>query len=164
MTLVCEAALCLAIALTGITEQLKPPPIEQMPLALTNYWFFDSSGNPVAWNYQANGEPDEYANLYPTDPSHAWQVAACIQDWTKLYVEPEPGYIAPYTTSISFWWNGQERTVACYDNFGAITYRRPFYHSGYGQWVIPVDVLTPEPVYGLVWDWSMDMVVIGELE
>lgn len=160
------AVSCLALTWVGFTAQLQPPPLTEMPLSLTNYWFFDSDGNPVAWNGQANGEPDLYGNLYPTSASHEWQVAGCINAWTKLYIEPgedeEP--FDSYTTAVSFWWNGERHDLSCYDNFGDPDYRRPFFHERHGTWVIPVDVLTDEVVYGLVWDWSLDTAVIGEVD
>jgi hypothetical protein len=130
-----------------------------MPLSLTNYWFFDSDGNPVPWAGQANGEPERYANLYPTSAAHEWRVAGCIQGWTKLY-EGEWSW----TTAVSFTWGGEDRAVACFDNFGDEGYRRPFFHERYGLWVIPTDILTDEPVYGLVWDWATDMTRIEEIE
>jgi hypothetical protein len=45
-----------------------------------------------------------------------------------------------------------------------VDYRRPFYHPGYGTWIIPVDVLTDEPVYGLVWGWETAVVQIGDFQ
>jgi hypothetical protein len=82
---VCQGINCLALMWAGFTAQLQPPPLQEMPLGLTNYWFFDENGRPVAWNGQANGQPDYYANMYPTDAAHNWHVAGCIQDWTKIY-------------------------------------------------------------------------------
>lgn len=131
-----------------------PPAIEDMALSLTSYWFFGPDGEPVAWNGQADGNPEGYANSYPTSPDHAWRVSACISEWTTLY----------WTTAVSFMWGSQIREVACYDNFGLESYREPFFHDGYGQWVIPVDVLTPEVVHGLVHDWSTTTVQVGAVD
>ncbi len=154
MTLVCaQTAACFALLLSGALERLQPPPLEEMPLSITSYWLFDATGAPVAWEGQANGDPWHYANLEPTSPSHARQVAACIQPWTRF----------GWTTAVSFWWQGEWLTVACYDNFGAVSYRQPFYHDGYGRWVIPVDVLSPVPYHGLVREWETDMVQVGNL-
>lgn len=156
---VCQGINCLALMWAGFTAQLQPPPLQEMPLGLTNYWFFDKNGRPVAWNGQANGQPDYYANMYPTDAAHNWHVAGCIQDWTKIYHGQ-----GSVTTAVSFWWHGEQRELACYDNFGDADYRRPFYHPGYGTWIIPVDVLTDEPVYGLVWGWGTAVVQIGDFQ
>lgn len=150
----CQAARCALLLWGGITAQLQPPPIEQMPLSVTSFWMFDDNGNPVAWGGQANGDPGHYANGEATSPAHAGKVAACIQDWTLLN----------WTTAVSFWWGGEQMTVACYDNFGAPSYRRPFYHAGYGTWVVPIDLLSPLPYHGLVWDWSRDVVQVGTVQ
>jgi hypothetical protein len=160
LTLCETAAVCAIMLLSGSVEAVTvPPPISQMPLSLTNYWFFDSDGNPLPYGGQANGEPERYANLYPTSADHEWRVAGCIQDWTKLY----EGWDS-WTTAVSFTWQGEARAVACFDNFGDEDYRRPFFHERYGLWIIPVDILTGEPVYGLVWDWAIDMTRIEEID
>ena len=90
-----------------------------------------------------------------------WQVGACVQDWTRLW--PGEGSNS-WTTAVFFEWNGQARELACCDTFGDVDYRRPFFHERYGLWVIPVDVLTNEPSYGLIWDWHADMTRIEEIE
>jgi hypothetical protein len=125
-----------------------------MPLSVTAYWFFGPDGEPIPWNGQADGSPEAYANMQPTSPDHAQKVGACIQDWTLFY----------WTTAVSFVWQGQELQVACYDNFGLESYRQPFYHDGYGVWVVPVDVLSPYPMHDLVWDWHTDMVRVEEID
>lgn len=155
MILLCgQTAVCLALAIAGALEAMQPPPVDQMPLSVTSYWLFDDSGTAVAWNGQANGDPNHYANGEATSPAHAGRVAACIQDWTRL----------GWTTAVSFWWDGQLVEVACYDNFGLASYRQPFYHSGYGRWVVPVDVLSPVPLHGLVEQWETAVVVVGEIK
>ena len=148
----CQALECLALLWGGFTSQLQPPPVGEMPLSITSYWMFDDNGNPVAWEGQANGDPGHYANGEATSPDHACKVGACIQDWTLLN----------WTTAATFWWQGEQMTIACYDNFGLESYRRPFYHAGYGEWVIPIDVLSPLPYHGLVWEWGTEMVKVGE--
>lgn len=134
--------------------QAQPPPIEQMPLSVTSYWLFDEAGQPVAWDGQADGDPHHYANMQPTSPGHANQVGACISDWTRFN----------WTTSVSFVWQGQPLDIACFDAFGAVSYRQPFFHEGYGTWVVPIDVLSPEPLHGLVWEWQTEVVLVEELE
>lgn len=136
------APLCLCIAL-GVM------PIDSLPLSVTSYWPF-VDGQPMAWAGQADGDPHHYANMQPTSPDHAGQVAACIQDWTRR----------EWTTALSFTWQGQPMTLACWDTFGAESYRQPFYHDGYGKWVIPVDVLSPAPYHGLVRDWQREVVSV----
>jgi hypothetical protein len=151
--MVCQTAVCIIIAISGAIEAATAvPPIESMPLSVTSYWLFDADGEAVAWNGQANGDPWHYANGEATSPDHAGKVAACIQDWTLLY----------WTTAVSFWWGGEFITVACYDNFGAVDYRQPFYHDGYGEWVVPIDILSPVPFHGLVRDWSTAVVKVGK--
>lgn len=131
-----------------------PPPMADMALSLTSYWLFDDLGQPVAWGGQADGDPFVYANMYPTSPDHAWNVAACIGSWTRRY----------HTTAVSFFWGGAWRELACYDAFGAVNYREPFYHDGYGRWVIPVDILSPEPIHGLVMEWETAVVAVGAVD
>ena len=76
-----------------------PPAIEEMALSLTSYWFFGPDDEPIPWNGQADGDPERYANSHPTSADHAWQVSACISDWTTLY----------WTTAVSFTWGSQQR-------------------------------------------------------
>ena len=151
MIQVCQSAACLAVAIAGVLNQLQPPPIESMPLSVTSYYIFDDEGHVVAWEGQADSDPSVYANMQPTSPADAGKVAACIGDWVTL----------PWTTAVSFTWKGEPMTVACYDAFGLESYRRPFYHDGYGAWCIPIDILSPTPYQGLVWDWSTEMVEVG---
>ena len=148
----CQTAVCLLLMVSGALDSVQPPPIEQMPLSITSYWLFDDVGTPVAFGGQADSDPTVYANMVQTDPAHAGEVGACIQSWVTR----------PYTTAVSFTWQGQELQVACYDNFGLESYRRPFYHEVYGVWVVPVDVLSPYPMHGLVWDWSTEIVRVTE--
>ena len=126
------------------------PPVEEMPLSITSYWLFNDSGVSVPWGGQADGDPTVYANMMPTDPAHAEQVGACIGDWVTL----------GYTTAVSFTWQGKPLTIACWDAFGLESYRKPFFHGGYGEWVIPVDILSPLPYHGLVWEWQREMVPV----
>lgn len=126
--------------------------LEELPLSVTSYWPFDENGHAVAYGGQADGNPHVYANMMPTSPDHAHQVAACISDWTTL----------GHTTAVTFWWLGEEITVACWDAFGAEAYRRPFFHDGYGRTVIPIDILSPTPYHGLVHDWSTLMVPVAD--
>ena len=153
MTIICEAA-CLIIALAGAMQQLQPPPVDEMPLSVTSYWLFDDSGNPVAWGGQADGDPHHYANMYPTSPDHAGKVGACISAWVKR----------GWTKAISFLWQGKRIIIHCYDAFGLESYRQPFYHDGYGRWVVPVDILSPVPYHGLVLEWEASVVEVGDLE
>lgn len=66
-----------------------------------------------------------------------------------------------WTNTVIFWWNGEQRMVACNDAFGRESYRQPFYHDGYGLWVIPVDVFSPEPIHGLVWEWQLGNIEVN---
>ena len=152
MTITRAAAFALLVS-SAISQVTQPPPVEQMPLSVTSFWFFDADGNPVAWQGQANGDPYHYANTEPTSADHAGKVAACIQEWTTF----------GWTTAVTFMWYGEQMTVACYDNFGAVNYRQPFFHEGYGEWVVPIDILSPVTYHGLVREWSTDMVRVGNL-
>ena len=146
--------ICADLALAQANNVNCPPPLDEMALSLTNYWFYGPDGEPVAWEGQSDGDPSVYANSYPTSPEHEWLVSACIGDWTKLY----------NTTAVSFYWEGEWREVACYDAFGLESYREPFFHDGYGRWVIPVDILTDDPVYGLVTEWQTAVVPVGAVD
>lgn len=151
---ICQGINCAALFVAGTLGQLQPPPIEAMPLSLTSYWLFDDTGQPVAWSGQADGDPGHYANMVHTDPAHAGKIGACIGEWVTM----------PYTTAVSFTWQGQRYDVACFDAFGLESYRQPFYHEGYGVWVVPVDVLSPVPLHGLVWEWEAAMIGVGEVD
>ena len=152
MTITRAAAFALLVS-SAISQVTQPPPVSEMPLSVTSFWFFDADGNPVAWKGQANGDPYHYANTEPTSADHAGKVAACIQEWTTF----------GWTTAVTFMWYGEQMTVACYDNFGAVNYRQPFFHEGYGEWVVPIDILSPVTYHGLVREWSTDMVRVGNL-
>ena len=118
MTINRAAAIAIILS-SAISQVTQPPPVSEMPLSVTSFWFFDADGNPVAWQGQANGDPYHYANTEPTSADHAGKVAACIQEWTTF----------GWTTAVTFMWYGEQMTVACYDNFGAESYRQPFYHE-----------------------------------
>lgn len=168
---VCAQTLtCLGLLLAGAVDGVtQPPPLEQMALSLTNYWFFDSAGAPVAYEGQADGDPSVYGSLYPTSAGHKWQVAGCIGGlkdspwpaWTKTYLGPDA---VSYTTAVSFLWYGERVTLVCADTFGLESYRRPFFHEGCGCWVVPVDILTDEPVKAFVWEWETTAVSFGEID
>lgn len=159
---------CLALLLAGTLDGVQPPPLEQMALSLTNYDLFQGGEMAVAWNGQANGDPAHYGSNYPTSPAHVWRVAACIGahpdggvDWTKTYQGPDT---VSFTTAVSFWWGGQWVTLVCVDTFGRESYRRPFFHEGCACWVVPVDVLTDEPLRAFVWEWETTAVSFEVLE
>lgn len=146
-----NTAICIYTVLAVVEGLNCPPPLEDMPLSLTSYWTMDSDGNYVPWNGQADDTPHLAANGTLLTPDMAWQTSACISDWTTRY----------WTNTVIFWWNGEQREVACNDEFGRESYRQPFYHDGYGLWVIPVDVFSPEPVHGLVWEWQLGNVQVS---
>ncbi len=150
ITPLCQTAVCVLALVSGALDNVQPPLVEAMLLSITSYWLFDDAGQPVAWDGQADGDPHHYANMVKTDPAHAGTVAACIGEWVTL----------GWTTAVSFTWHGEPVTVACYDAFGLESYRRPFYHEGYGEWVVGLDVLSPAPLHGLVWDWHTDVVEV----
>ena len=147
----CQTAVCLLMAIAGTVQiGTAVPAVEDMPLSVTSYWLFDDTGQPVAWGGQADGDPLHYANGQTTSPDDAGRVAACIGEWVKR----------GYTTAVSFTWQGQPVTVACYDAFGLESYRQPFFHEGYGEWVVPIDLLSPVPFHGLVREWNTAVVEV----
>lgn len=145
-----STAICMFMILAAVEGLNCPPPIEEMPLSVASYWTMDEDGNYIAWNGQADDSPELAANGTYLTPDLAWQAGACISEWTTRY----------WTTSVVFQWGGEVREVACHDEFGRESYRRPFFHDGYGLWVIPVDVFSPEPVHGLVWEWNTGRVQV----
>lgn len=61
--------------------------------------------------------------------------------------------------------SGNAQGIADYfSRLDAVAYREPFYHSHYERWVVPVDVLSPVPLHGLVWEWETAVVQVGELQ
>lgn len=148
-------AACIGLVIAGALQSIGPrPPLDAMPLSVTSYWFYDEDGQPVAWKGQADGDPSIYGNSYPTDISHAGRVGACIQELVRRVT----------THAFTFTWRGQLITIHCYDTFGKVSYRRPFYHNGYGRWVIPIDILSPTPYHGLVSEWSLSVVEVGSID
>lgn len=145
-------AICLYAVLALVEGLNCPPPVHTMPLSLTNYWTMDEEGRYIPWNGQADDSPHLAANGKLLTADSNWLSAACISEWTTI----------GWTTEIRFTYGGQERATACNDEFGRVTYRKPFYHEGYGLWVIPVDVYTPEPIHTLIWEWGTGRIKIED--
>ena len=141
---------CLTLIMSHCGQMLPP----MYPLSLTNYWPLDESGQHVAWYGQADGNPYRTALNVPTRPEYEWDMGACVFDWVTF----------GHTQQVSFWYNGQERQVACTDNFGSTAYRVPFWHDYYQTWVIPVDVFTPEPLHVLIYDWHRSSVPVSDYD
>lgn len=134
-------AACLMLVATG--EQLDctpaPPPIHEVCVSLTNYWPFDDSGELAPLNGQADSTPQYTAVMHElTSPD--------IDRWSLV---AGPASLLGKTVCVGYY--------GCYpvlDTFGTIVYRQGvFWHDGYGQWVIGVDVLTDAPIHELVCNW-----------
>jgi hypothetical protein len=131
------------------------PDINSMCLHVTSYWPYDENGIIYdGWHYQCNESCRMTGGLYVL-PDLASQYnggfAACITGWTARYgwptswIEIDQGYANG---------TGWYTNVACVDGFGAESYRQPFYHWNYQQWVIPIDILSKQPIHELVCNWD----------
>lgn len=141
---------CLGLGQVGIChsarDPLHVPPLSQTPLHVTNYWVFDENGEYLpGYMGQCDSDCSATATGFVLEQEDRGQVEACISKWTRLY----------WTTALTF--NG--RTVACVDTFGDETYRAgPFWHEGWGSWVVAVDLFTDQPTYELVYNWEKEVV------
>ena len=114
-------------------EACTPPPVIEC-YSITNYWPFNELGELVPFNGQADESPDLTANGYRitgVDQAYTF-VAAPVQFVGKQFCTD---------------WLG---CVPIHDTFGNITYQSgPFWHSGYNQFVIPIDIFAPDPIHYL---------------
>lgn len=125
-----------------------PPPVENLPLLILNYYPLDDNGNWVSWNYQADDTPQYVGTGYKLELEYDGFVAACITGWSTR----------EYSTLLSFWYRGEYRQVLCLDSFGAKGYSQPFRHPNFNQWVIAVDIFSAVPIYEIITDWSIEVV------
>lgn len=150
LTYICSLGIVAAI--NGVTGCLPPiPPLHELPLSVTSYWPFALDGTPIPYNYQADDSPDYTGNGTYITTNDSWVYAACPSDWVFSY---------GYTRQVTFWLNGEQKTVICADNFGNEIYRNVFWHGGYETWVLAIDVLTPEPLHQLVYEWDIEPVEV----
>lgn len=152
MTVVCETAVCIALLISGVMEQVQPPPVEEMPLYAT------------AYNWELGGINCDHdcgvtAIGVETRPELLGRVAACPSEWIGTV----------YTTVITLadgseWW--------CIDTFGEEKNRKPllFNHPYYGaHWVLRVDFAVSDPLafwhnQELLYGWSLEWRPVSELE
>ena len=123
-----------------------PPPLEEMCLSVTSYWVWDKNGK-IFDGYHGQCDADcsfTGAGYYLPEKAEDYQggYAACIYDWTML-----KGHNTRTVNVLGEKWH-------CVDNFGKESYWEPFFHYGYWDWVIPVDLLAPLE-HGLYCDWDV---------
>ena len=147
----------------SIYNPAEMPPVKDIPLLVLNYWTYeqDEAGNWVlmdAWAGQCDSDCGQVANGIINRPEWIWKNAACIDDWvgrwphdtTVLHI---PGY----------------GSFVCNDTFGArggefydYDFSAPFFYEEEGHWVIPVDLLVPQPTMDFVNDWSRSGVLVAQ--
>jgi hypothetical protein len=116
-------------------EQCTIPKPSEVCLSLTAYWPFDEQGNPQPWNGQADATPTQTANGYHIT----------VDDRNKVAAAPLP-LIGGNVDAL-----GIEATIQ--DTFGHEVYQHgAFWHDGYERWVLPIDILSDEPIHYLVCD------------
>lgn len=125
--------------------EYERPPLGEMPVSLTSYWIFDEQGDYLpGWGGQCDSSCEDAANGVILTLDMAGRVGACISSWVKF---------RPHTLTVVF---SDGSMMECVDAFGRESYRQPFFHEGYGRWVIPADILYPPPgVHGLVENWRL---------
>ena len=122
----CALSLLLADA-NGLS--CPPPPIDAC-WSVTSYWPFDEEGNPVAWGGQADDSPSYTANGTYITADDEWDIAAVP---------------LPLVGSTLIFPNGH--TVYAADTFGHPVYQAGvFWHHRHREWVIGVDILSPQPM------------------
>jgi hypothetical protein len=121
--------MCLSVLLATANGLECPPPIDQVCWSVTSYWPFDENGGAIAGNGQADSQPNYTANMTYITPNDEWSIAAVPFDLVGVAL------IFP---------NGH--TVYAADTFGNPTYQAGvFYHDYWKQWVMGVDILSPDP-------------------
>lgn len=124
------------------------PPVDCLPVHVTNYhsYILNDIGQPIL----ANGQLQfyQYTNQQCQVPCNKTggmveitfdsidYFAACIKDWYGWHIE---------INSVEYW---------CIDSFGNPGLRKPYFNESWQQWVIPVDILTHEPLSYLTYDWT----------
>lgn len=124
------------------------PPMECMPVQVTNFtpYLLDDSGQPVLvdnklqfhteTNMQCMVPCNKTGTLMTITRSSIGYYAACIKDWLGWHI-----MVAG-------------RHLWCVDNFGDPTYQKPYFNDRRQEWVIPVDILTHEPLNYLTFEWQ----------
>ncbi len=114
-------------------QALIPPPPEKACFSVTSYNPWNDEGELVPFEGQADGDPYHTALMIPVTRARIWQIAAV------------PAPLLGRTIVLS---SGAELYGG--DTFGAEGYRAGvFWHHTYQEWVIGVDVLTPDELHYL---------------
>lgn len=122
------------------SEQCQMPTAKDVCISLTAYWPFDEQGNAIPWNGQADGSPNQTANGFHITADHKNTIAAA----------PLP-LIGGRVKIMGL-------DAAINDTFGNVVYQHGvFWHDGYEHWVLPVDILSNDPIHYLVCDDFMIM-------
>lgn len=133
----------------SIYDATRRPPLEMIPIHLTNYWPYNPDGSLMAgWGGQCNADCNILANGTRLTPELIDHSAACIRAWTRIVL----------TVAVTIPGYGE---VICNDRFGLEGYAVPFFHPGRGHWVVPVDWLGEAPFYDVVSGWSIRRVPAG---
>lgn len=125
-------AICQYIPQTDF-EACNPPPITEMCFSVTSYWPFDD-GVLTPYGGQADSDPTKTANGFKITGEHQ----------ANTFVASSLPFVGQEFCNS---WLG---CVPIHDTFGDPTYQAgPFWHDGYKQFVIPIDVFSPEPAHYL---------------
>ena len=110
-----------------------PPPLEEACFSVTNFNPWNEAGQLQPFNGQADADPFHTAVMIEVTPALIWRLAAV------------PAPLLGRTIVLS---SGAELYGG--DTFGNEAYRAGvIWHSVYGRWVTPVDVLTPDELHYL---------------
>lgn len=124
------------------------PPMECMPVQVTNFvpYMLNEAGEPIIENgklkfYQETNMQcmvpcNKTGSLLSIDMDSIGYFSACILDWHFRKIKVD----------------GQE--LWCVDNFGDPTYQKPYFDDNWQKWVIPVDILTHEPLIYLTYNYE----------
>lgn len=107
----------------------------------------------ITWGNLNGGLCWSVTNYWPPDGGHNC-MEPCNQTGAGHVIDFERDEWAiaaaplPYLNSVFVFPDGSE--VKALDTFGNPVYQAgPFYHDGYGRWVIPLDILTDTPLHYL---------------
>ena len=120
--------MCLSVLLATANGLECPPPIDQVCWSVSSYWPFDENGQAIAGNGQADSQPNYTANMTYITADDKWGIAAVPLDLVGSVL------VFPDGTA-----------VYAADTFGDPVYQAGvFWHDYWQQWVMGVDILTPD--------------------
>ena len=134
---------CTLLIATG--EPIECPP--QIPhwteicVSLTTFWPFDEEGELVAWAGQADSTPQYTAVMHEiTGPEQAYTFVAA------------PSFLLGSTICLAYY-----GCLPVLDTFGDELYRAGIiYNEHWQQWVLPVDLISPDYFMTLICDWRIE--------